>query len=276
VRRVNALFDSGPVPDVVDACVAEAIDARAGVPRAEWTDGYALSADGSNFLSAMARRLRWQRVLEFGSGDSTVVLARALASIAGRSDRIRLMSFENVAGVSDDVRRRLCADALDTFVDLRVAPVRLRAVAGRLSYFYAFPASLLVSLAPLDAVFVDGPPDYLGRQASLPLCLQYVRPGGFVILDDADRATELQWLEEWKAMYGRAISIWVLDGLERPMGVVRIDQPHALPRLSPRSMAVDVVRFAKAVRARGVSGAITPQLRPFQSAPGGVRRCESE
>ena len=124
-------------------------------------------------------------IVEFGSGQSTVVLA-ALFNAQGKG---RLVSVEHDGDFAETVRAQLKASGLSEWVELQVVP--LVSVGDE----HASQTYDLQSLRQerVDLVLVDGPPMLLGplaRYAPLEWAVRHVTPLGSIFLDDANRAEE--------------------------------------------------------------------------------------
>lgn len=128
-------------------------------------------------------------VVEFGTGASTLVLARALQLVGGGT----LISFEQHADFVEATRRWLRDYGLDA--DLRTAPLR-RSPDGWPGLWYdhgPLPASI-------DLMLVDGPPwtvHPMTRGAAATL-FDHVAPGGTIMLDDAARLGERLVARRWR------------------------------------------------------------------------------
>jgi hypothetical protein len=151
------------------------------------------------------------RVVELGSGISTVLLARLLCQ------RWPLGGFR-VAAVEHDARwARWVSEQLDregTGSDVVVVHAPLaphpHAEVG-LSWYdnAALTAGLRDALGgdPIDLLLVDGPPAYaaghgLARYPALPVLCDWLAPGATVVLDDAERPGEQEVLRRWERETG--------------------------------------------------------------------------
>lgn len=132
---------------------------------------------------------RPELVVEFGTGASTLVIARALQKAGGG----RLISFEQHPDFVDATRRWLADHRLDA--DLRAVPLR-PSPEGWPGLWYdhgRLPRDI-------DMMLVDGPPwtiHPLTRGAAASL-FDNVAPGGTVFLDDAARPGERLIARRWR------------------------------------------------------------------------------
>jgi predicted O-methyltransferase YrrM len=128
-------------------------------------------------------------VVEFGTGASTLVLARALQKAGGG----RLISFEQHEDFVDSTRGWLAEYGLQA--DLRAVPLR-PSPDGWPGLWYAhgrLPRNI-------DLMLIDGPPwtiHPLTRGAAASL-FDNVSPGGTVLLDDAARPGERLVARRWR------------------------------------------------------------------------------
>lgn len=148
------------------------------IPRGQW----AMSLDALEELDALVWRESPRRIIEFGSGASTIVLAR-YARLTGAD----VLSIEHDPTHLRKTRGLLESSGLASAVDLRLCPL------------HGEPPFYRVDLpSDVDLVVVDGPPDETGgRERALDFVLPRLRPGWLVWLDDAHRPTE-------RAILGRA------------------------------------------------------------------------
>jgi predicted O-methyltransferase YrrM len=132
-----------------------------------------------------------RRVVEFGTGASTLVVARALQMVGGGE----FLSFEQHPDFVEATRRWLAEHGLQA--DLRAVPLRPNAEWPGLWYDHG-------PIEPgIDLLLIDGPPWTIhpftrGAAASL---FGLIAPGGTVMLDDAARPGERivarRWRREW-------------------------------------------------------------------------------
>jgi hypothetical protein len=175
--------------------------------------GWPISPDFALLLVSMIQEAEYQAVIEFGSGTSTVVVARALAQrrISNpTTSRPVQMAFEHIEDFSHRTVKSLRECGLDTAVSLHVAPlVRSTFHSGQSHMFYdcqdAIGGLRVVSDAadPRVLVIVDGPPGVTGPHARLPAlatvmqALPHCRID--LLLDDYGRQEEKEIGAIWKA-----------------------------------------------------------------------------
>jgi hypothetical protein len=153
-----------------------------------------------------------RRIVELGSGTSTVLLARLLREqdLGGTLDAV-----EHHAGWADRVNAMLDAEGLSSVARVTLAPLGPHpdALDGLPWYDPAALAAVLEGPA-VDLLVVDGPPafrrsDALARYPALPALLPALAPDAVVVLDDVVRAGEAEIVERWEAL-----SPWRFDRRE--------------------------------------------------------------
>ena len=161
-----------------------------------WSQG-AMTPAGLAAVCAEVAGRRRQRVVECGSGFSTLVLARLLRGRAGR-----LVSLEHDRAWATRVQSDLAAAGLAEIARVALAPLEPHPLALNGLHWYSQHA--LPSLPPrIDLLLVDGPPAFephieLSRYPALPALAKRLAADATVILDDIDRPGELRILETWE------------------------------------------------------------------------------
>jgi predicted O-methyltransferase YrrM len=146
-----------------------------------------------------------ERILECGSGISTIYLARLLAERGGRA-----VSLEHDPEWAGFIEGELEAEGLGERARVVLAPLEEHAVALDGTRWYRGSAAREAVEAldgPIDLLLVDGPPAggpeaALSRYPAVPLLADALAPNAVVILDDANRPGEQQVLERWSEESG--------------------------------------------------------------------------
>jgi len=140
-----------------------------------------------------------RRILELGSGTSTILLARLLRGRGGHLDAI-----EHDPGWAAWVRNELEAEALAPWATVTHTPLQ-PATSGtdQRPWYDAATVDAVTSGPPIDLLIVDGPPAYepadaLSRLPALPVLIDRLAPNAVVILDDISRAGEQAVLTAWE------------------------------------------------------------------------------
>jgi predicted O-methyltransferase YrrM len=198
--------------------------------RALWgrSDDWTISDATAHFATLLVESFRCTSLLEFGAGRSSLVLASALDAIGGG----RLTSIEH--------QTEFVADAWSTIgrfasVDARLVPAGLARRWSRqgLMHFYTGVEEALVARRPFDFVFIDGPPGYLGRDATLLEAAPHLAPGCLILLDDAARPAEQTAVRRWERAFDLA-RLYESTTLGKGVALLRMKGPQS-PRFSPRT-----------------------------------------
>lgn len=142
-----------------------------------------------------------QRVIECGSGMTTMIIARLLKERGGR-----LVTIEHDPGWAAYVARELERQGLGQSAEVVEAPLERSPLGLDDNPWYASTAveSALTALGGMaDLLIVDGPPAFrpgteLARYPALPAFEPALSEGCTVILDDAGRDGERRVLARWE------------------------------------------------------------------------------
>jgi hypothetical protein len=158
-----------------------------------------------NEIQLMAR----QRVVELGSGSSTLYFARAMREMAGT-----LVSIEHDARWANYIRELISAERLSEFAEVVHVPLAAHR-RRRVQPPWTLPdrwydrRRLLTACPPeIDCLIVDGPPGrqgryVLAREPAIPIMQQRLAEGHSVALDDATREPEREIVRRWGRLLGR-------------------------------------------------------------------------
>lgn len=172
-----------------------------------------VSPDFALYLIELLELNDYDLIIEFGSGISTVIVAKVLAKFAGQQDKkaARFVSFDHLEQYFGQTRAQLEQAGVENRVELVLAPLEeWHAPSGSVSSFYECQSKLtelarevvLVELRLL--VVIDGPPAATGRHARYPagpIILQHFAGASIdLLLDDYirddEKAIAKLWLEE--------------------------------------------------------------------------------
>ncbi|HAF94827.1 MAG: hypothetical protein A2X34_04815 [Elusimicrobia bacterium GWC2_51_8] len=177
----------------------------------------ALDQCSCRFLAAFIRATGARKVLEFGSGFSSLMIAREIGALEGNY----LLSIDSSPRCSSMAREICEISGSQARVEFRVAGLRPKVYGSRLLLSYDLPKGLLEALGPFDLAFIDAPPYDYGREAVFYDSFPAVSPGGYIILDDANREdVEKANVRAWQAAYGDAIRPVLLEGIGNGLNVI--------------------------------------------------------
>ena len=145
-----------------------------------------------------------ERILEFGSGPSSIRLAMAFPEA-------------HVLSVEGDWRNfRETTDLMQKFLDKRNLSIQYRPITlecyGDTSFLTYKDGMFWDDQEEMDCVIIDGPPVYTlrGREACLYQVYDQIRIGGLVILDDFRRSYEKQIVENWLSVYPGSFTVAII------------------------------------------------------------------
>ena len=145
-----------------------------------------------------------ERVLEFGSGPSSIRLAMAFPEA-------------HVLSVEGDWRNfRETTDLMQKFLDKRNLSIKYRPITlesyGDAEFLTYEDGMFWDGQEKMDCVIIDGPPVYTlrGREACLYQVYDQIKIGGLVILDDFRRSYEKQIVENWLSVYPGSFAVEII------------------------------------------------------------------
>lgn len=189
---------------------------------------WVISPDAMAWILADLQERTAPTVVEFGAGQSTVILATCLKHKGAG----RLVSFEHDPLHADAIRRQLTLCGVADYVDLRLLPLVEHPAQG------SMPAGKTYSLADvedlsIDLALVDGPPYWCGdaaRLAPLAWVAKRLAINGTVYLDDTARPAERRVLAEVVAQ----VPGLTVEDLRAEKGLARCTRAAAAPPGKPQ------------------------------------------
>lgn len=173
--------------------------------------GWPISPDFAIYLVQLLEANDYDLIIEFGSGVSTVVIAKTLAKMSQRrSERFgtKFVSFEHLKQYYDQTKTQLKSAGVDDWVQLHLAPLEpYRPANGNVYDYYACHQSLADLAETFQdphkklLVVVDGPPGSTcphARYPALPIVLNFFKQNPVhILLDDYFREDEKQIAKMW-------------------------------------------------------------------------------
>lgn len=174
--------------------------------------GWPVSPDFARYLIELIEKNDYDLILEFGSGTSTVIIAKALVRLAqereGKAEVVQV-AFEHLPKYHTQTLAQLQTAQLDNAVQLVLAPLQPYAAPNGKTYAYYDCHQKLAELAaqisaePASILMVvDGPPGSTGKHArypALPAALAYFKNKKIdIVLDDYFRADEKEVAVLWQ------------------------------------------------------------------------------
>lgn len=147
-----------------------------------WDSGWAVGSETARRLSTLLNREKPKRILDIGSGLTTVLFAEW-----AKDNKARVISLEHDTRYFMQTCKLLHNYGLD--VDIRLCELR------RTKHGMFYDTTLPINI---DFVLIDGPPGSIGRQATLYSIYPYLSKNYTVWLDDAFRKDESNMLTQWQ------------------------------------------------------------------------------
>ena len=199
--------------------IAEAVAemGKVSVSKYEHPGSWAMDPASCRFLAGFVRALGAKRIVEFGSGFSTLMMAREIAPLENNY----LLSIDSSPQYSAMAKEAMESSGCQAKVEFRVAPLRPKLYGPRLLLSYGLPEGLLEAMGPFDLALIDAPHLDYGRESVLYDVFGALAPGGYIILDDANRENmERAYVRTWQAAYEDAIDPILLEGIGNGLGVI--------------------------------------------------------
>lgn len=203
--------------------------------------GWPVSPDFALLVIELLEHNRFDAVIEFGSGSSTLLVARALAHLARKHPEHRRpiqVAFEHLEEFHAGTANLLERAGLRDEVMLVLAPLKPMTLASGEVFNYYDPGDALADVAqrlahvtaPRILAIVDGPPESTGPLARYPvlelLLDAFPRQEGSYLLDDYRRRGEQETALRWEQLIkGR--------GFEYERTIFELEKMAYLLKISP-------------------------------------------
>jgi hypothetical protein len=179
--------------------------------------GWRVRPDFACYLIELLTKNEYQLILEFGSGTSTVLMAKALARLnrVGVNQAPTQVAFEHLEEYHAQTLSDLQSAHLADSVQLVLAPLEPYQAPNGNTYAYynchqqlAELANRLPSAPAKILIVVDGPPGNTGKHArypALPAVLTYFKKHKIdILLDDYFRDDEKEVVKMWEKDFERS------------------------------------------------------------------------
>jgi len=163
--------------------------------------GWALTADSAAVLAREVLLANPTRIVELGSGVSTLILGQILKNRGGG----KLLSIDHDRTWAQKTRANVAYLGLEDFVQVIDAPLAQLDVNGMNCCWYDIPATELSRFGEIDFLFVDGPPQMQNSNAparfpAFPLLREHLSSTAVIFVDDASRTAETEMVAAWMAI----------------------------------------------------------------------------
>jgi len=177
-----------------------------------------ISPDFALYLIELLEINDYDLILEFGSGISTVIIAKAVSKMSLRRQgkrSIEVVSFDHLEHYYRRTLNQLQQAGLAEAVQLHLVPLKDYAAANGNAYSYYDCHDILAKLAQRQLatelrllVLVDGPPSATGKHArypAAPLILGHFKGARVdLLLDDYIREDEKEIVQLWQGEFAAA------------------------------------------------------------------------
>lgn len=156
--------------------------------------GMAVLPDFAACLAGLIREIRPRRILELGSGASTIIASYVMEEL-GEGE---LLSLDHEEPWANQTRDRLTLHGVAARTRVEFAPLREIAAGGQQMQWYGYDR--LAEFGPIDLLVVDGPPDWTGKMArypALPMIIPMLSERAAVLIDDFARPDETEMVRLW-------------------------------------------------------------------------------
>lgn len=164
-------------------------------PMRDW----AISPDFAVLLVRLIRQHKPARIVEFGSGCSTLICSYCLKQMGAGE----IISIDHDPAFAERTRDDLRMHGLSEWADVRVAELYTSRYQDDVQQPIDWYDAEVVDALPagIDLVIIDGPPSKdraLARYPALSAVIDRLSAGAAIILDDADRPEEQAVLARWR------------------------------------------------------------------------------
>ncbi|MDR1284849.1 MAG: class I SAM-dependent methyltransferase [Campylobacteraceae bacterium] len=177
------------------------------------TRGWPMSPDILLKLHEYIASVKPKKIVEFGSGVSTVVICDALQQNGFGT----LYSIDHLEQFGEQTLQNIKKESLEKFVDLRIVPLELwqdeHMCEDKESVFW-YQKKLIEDIQDIDLLIVDGPPGVTcqyARYPALPALYDKLSPNVQVWLDDTSRGEEKEICKTWADKYDMDIKYFPLE-----------------------------------------------------------------
>lgn len=183
-----------------------------------------MEPDSLTFIVSLIANLKPKHILEFGSGISTYVMAKACTLL---NLGCEITSIDHDPEFGEEIAKRyLTTLKTSNQINFIFAPLVARSFGGKHLPSYYIKQEQAESVGPADLILIDGPPSYLGgREGILYQAMDYSTPGTIALLDDANRNEEKNIIYNWRDTLGNKVEISLLTELKKGLGAVIIHEP---------------------------------------------------
>lgn len=204
--------------------------------------GWPISPDFALYMVRILEREAYNLIVEFGSGTSTVLIAKSLEKIRHREEGsdVSQVAFEHLQKYFLQTGSNLHQVGLRERVQLHHTPLSDYVAPDQSAWKYYDCIDILDTIAisinaPRILVLVDGPPAATGNHArypALPIMLHSF-PGARIdiLLDDYDRPDEKEIVQRWRSELDKAGRSYEVTEIPLEKGACYLSIQETIPRI---------------------------------------------
>ncbi|MDR2080481.1 MAG: class I SAM-dependent methyltransferase [Campylobacteraceae bacterium] len=177
------------------------------------TRGWPMSPDILLRLHEYIAFAKPQKIVEFGSGVSTIVICDALR----QNGEGLLYSIDHLEHFGAQTLQNIKKESLENFIDLRIAPLEFwqgeHMYSGQEPAFW-YQRKCIDDIRDIDLLIVDGPPGLtcpFARYPAVPALYGRLSPNAKVWIDDANRNEEKEICKTWADKYNMNVEFFPLE-----------------------------------------------------------------
>ncbi|MDR2099762.1 MAG: class I SAM-dependent methyltransferase [Campylobacteraceae bacterium] len=177
------------------------------------TRGWPMSPDVLLKLHEYVMSAKPKKIVEFGSGVSTLVICDALR----QNSEGLLYSIDHSEQFGGQTLQNIKRESLENFVDLRIAPLEpwlSEHIHSDTKSVFWYQKECIGDICDIDLLIVDGPPGMTcpsARYPAVPALYDRLSPNAEVWLDDTSRSEEKKICETWAAKYNMNVKYFPLE-----------------------------------------------------------------
>ncbi len=160
---------------------------------------WVVSPDFATIIVTVVKQYKPKRILELGSGTSTVICGYALESSGHDGE---LVSLEHLPEFVESGQRIVDLHGFSSIAEIRHAPLKSLSL-GEETYNWYAPGTI-DDLQEIDLLIVDGPPesgDSSARYPALPMIFSRLADNAIILVDDYMRPSENEMVNRWLVAY---------------------------------------------------------------------------
>jgi predicted O-methyltransferase YrrM len=169
------------------------------------------------FLGYLIKTTQFKKIIEFGSGYSTLIMANEIKNL---NDSI-IISIENSPHYSFLSEKKLVKNNLIDKTLFYCFPLTFSKYNSRFLISYNIPTNISDLWPKFDFALIDAPSSLVGREAALYQLFPFLKEGAIIVLDDANRKDmESVYLKKWAFSFGNSIEIFYLPNIGNGLAII--------------------------------------------------------